>query len=79
MLLPRLRATSWLIVAPRAPNPALVALLALGAAMCLGVEFIFIKRLSGREGPWRTLLVNNAIGLGLATCAVLLGLDRAHT
>ena len=27
------------------------ALLALGAAVCLGAELIFIKRLSGREGP----------------------------
>lgn len=47
------------------------ALLALGAAVCLGGELIFIKRLSGREGPWQILLVNNAIGLGIATLAVL--------
>jgi len=47
------------------------ALLALGAAVCLGAELIFIKRLSGREGPWQILLVNNAIGLGIATFAVI--------
>jgi len=47
------------------------ALLALGAAMCLGAELIFVKRLSGREGPWQILLVNNAIGLGIATVAVI--------
>jgi drug/metabolite transporter (DMT)-like permease len=47
------------------------ALLALGAALCLGAELIFIKRLSGREGPWQILLVNNAIGLSIATLAVV--------
>ncbi len=47
------------------------ALLALGAAMCLGAELIFIKRLSGSEGPWQILLINNAIGLGIATFAVI--------
>jgi len=47
------------------------ALLALGAALCLGAELIFIKRLSGREGPWQILLVNNTIGLRIATIAVL--------
>ncbi len=47
------------------------ALLALGAAVCLGGELIFIKRLAGREGPWQILLVNNAIGLSIATLAVL--------
>jgi drug/metabolite transporter (DMT)-like permease len=47
------------------------ALLALGAALCLGAELIFIKRLSGREGPWQILLMNNAIGLSIATLAVI--------
>lgn len=47
------------------------ALLAFGAALCLGAELIFIKRLSGRESPWQILLVNNAIGLGIATLAVI--------
>lgn len=47
------------------------ALLALGAAMVMGVELIFIKKLSGREGPFQILLVNNLIGLGIATAAVL--------
>lgn len=47
------------------------ALLAIGAALCLGAELIFIKRLSGREGPWQILLVNNAIGLSIATLAVV--------
>ena len=47
------------------------ALLALGAAMIMGMELIFIKKLAGRENPFQILLVNNMIGLGIATCAVL--------
>ena len=47
------------------------ALLALGAALILGLEVIFIKRLSRRERPFQILLVNNAIGLVIATLAVL--------
>ncbi|MGH1577366.1 DMT family transporter [Planktotalea sp.] len=47
------------------------ALLALGAAVILGLEIIFIKKLSGREAPFQILLVNNAIGLVIATLAVL--------
>lgn len=46
-------------------------LLALGSAVCLGGELIFIKHLSGREGPYQILLINNAIGLGIATLAVI--------
>lgn len=45
------------------------ALLALGAAFLLGAEVILIKRLSGREGPVQILLVNNGIGLVIATVA----------
>lgn len=47
------------------------ALLALGAAAVMGMELIFIKKLAGRENPFQILLVNNMIGLGIATCAVL--------
>lgn len=45
------------------------ALLALGSALLLGTEVILIKRLSGREGPVQILLINNAIGLGIAGLA----------
>lgn len=55
--------------APDSFQPA--AFLALGAAMVMGMELIFIKKLAGRENPFQILLVNNLIGLGLATCAVL--------
>ena len=47
------------------------ALLALGAALALGLEVIFIKRLAGREAPVQVLLVNNLIGLSIATAVML--------
>ncbi|MEQ6202386.1 DMT family transporter [Sulfitobacter sp. HNIBRBA2951] len=47
------------------------ALLALGAAVIMGMELIFIKKLAGRENPFQILLVNNTIGLGIASCAVV--------
>lgn len=47
------------------------ALLALGAAMIMGMELIFIKKLAGRENPFQILLVNNMLGLCIATLAVL--------
>lgn len=56
------------------PTPASfqpAALLALGAAMTLGLELIFLKQLSGREGPLSILFTNNALGLIVASIAVL--------
>jgi drug/metabolite transporter (DMT)-like permease len=47
------------------------ALLALGAALALGLELIFMKRLSGREKPLQILVVNNSMGLAIAASAVL--------
>ncbi|WP_170604774.1 DMT family transporter [Ruegeria arenilitoris] len=46
------------------------ALLALAAAAVIGMELIFIKKLSGREIPIQILLINNAMGLTIATVAV---------
>ena len=54
---------------PDAFQPA--ALLALGAAFALGLEIIIIKRLAGREGPMQILLVNNAIGVVIASVAAI--------
>ncbi len=54
---------------PESFQPA--ALLALAAAALMGMELIFIKKLSGREPIFQILLVNNMIGLGIATLAVL--------
>lgn len=47
------------------------AFLALGAAVAMGVELIFIKRLSGAERPLQILFVNNSLGLVLSTLAVI--------
>ncbi|SDD08499.1 DMT family transporter [Ruegeria marina] len=54
--------------APGSFQPA--ALLALAAAAVMGMELIFIKKLSGRERPIQILLVNNAMGLAIASAAV---------
>lgn len=54
---------------PNSFQPA--GLLALGAAMLLGMELIFIKRLANKEGPFQILLTNNALGLCMATVAVV--------
>jgi drug/metabolite transporter (DMT)-like permease len=47
------------------------ALLALAAACVMGMELIFIKKLSGREPVFQILLINNLIGVGISTAAVL--------
>ena len=53
---------------PESFQPA--ALLALGAAVVMGMELIFIKKLSGRERIFQILLINNGIGVTIATLAV---------
>ncbi len=56
------------------PTPASfqpAALLALAAAAVIGMELIFIKMLSGREIPIQILLVNNSMGLAIASVAVI--------
>jgi len=60
-----------ILIRPGASSFDPAALLALGAAALLGLETIFIKRLAGREAPLQILVVNNAIGLTIASCAVL--------
>lgn len=47
------------------------ALLAFGAAFCMGCEVIAIKLLSGKESPLQVLLINNLIGMCLAGGAAL--------
>ncbi|MES0864638.1 DMT family transporter [Ruegeria sp. SCPT10] len=54
---------------PESFQPA--ALLALAAAAVIGMELIFIKKLSGKEIPIQILLVNNAMGLAIASSAVV--------
>jgi len=55
------------------PTPATfqpAALLAFGAAGVMGLELILIKRLSAREAPLQILLINNLLGVVLATAVV---------
>ncbi len=54
---------------PESFQPA--ALLALGAAAIMGLELIFIKKLAGRERPLQVLWFNNALGMIIASAAVL--------
>ena len=56
------------------PTPATfqpAALLALGAAVAMGTENIWIKKLTRREGRLQILLVNNMIGVCIAGTAAL--------
>ncbi|WP_299137948.1 DMT family transporter [uncultured Tateyamaria sp.] len=56
------------------PTPASfqpAALLALGAALVLGFELSIIKKLTGREGPFSILVVNNLLGMIVAGLAVV--------
>ncbi|MCE8006251.1 DMT family transporter [Aestuariivita sp.] len=62
---------AMVLLRPTPENFQPAALLALGAAMVMGMELIFIKKLSGREGPSQILFVNNAIGVVIAGLAVL--------
>ena len=55
------------------PTPASfqpAGLLALTAAAVIGIELIFIKKLAAREIPIQILLINNAMGLVIASVAV---------
>jgi len=54
---------------PSSFQPA--AMLALSAAVIMGLEVTLIKLLSRRERPLQILLINNAIGLIIATIAVV--------
>ncbi|MEW9919559.1 DMT family transporter [Marimonas sp. MJW-29] len=54
---------------PESFQPA--ALLALGAAVVMGMELIFIKKLAGRERPFQILLFNNGLGVIIASLAVI--------
>jgi drug/metabolite transporter (DMT)-like permease len=62
-------AGAMILVRPGSGAVEAGALLALGAALVLGLELIFMKRLSGREGPLQILIVNNSIGLAIAATA----------
>ncbi|PJI92565.1 EamA-like transporter family protein [Yoonia maricola] len=60
-----------ILLRPGPESFQLAGLLALGAAVTMGMELIFIKKLANREAAFQILLINNAIGLCIATLAVL--------
>lgn len=64
-------AGALILLRPSPESFQIAALLALAAAMALGAELIFIKKLADREGPFQILLTNNAIGCALMSAAVL--------
>lgn len=57
------------LIQPGSDAFQVAALIALLAALLMGLEAIFIKRLSGREPPLRILAINNAIGATVAATA----------
>lgn len=60
-----------ILLRPGAGAIQIGALLAVGAALALGLEAIFIKRLTGLEPSIQTLFLNNSLGLAIASVAVL--------
>jgi drug/metabolite transporter (DMT)-like permease len=64
-------AGALILLRPSPETFQIAALLPLGAAILMGTELIFIKKLADRETPFQILLINNALGLTIATLAVL--------
>jgi drug/metabolite transporter (DMT)-like permease len=60
-----------ILIRPGSGAVELGALLALGSALIIGLELIFIKRLSRGEPPLQILFINNSIGVAIATLAVV--------
>lgn len=64
-------AGAMLLLRPTPESFQIASLLALAAAVIMGVEIIFIKKLSGREAPIQVLLINNFLGVLIASLAVI--------
>lgn len=60
---------AMILLRPGADSIQAGALFALGAAVFLGGEAILIKRLTNTDGPIQILLINNSVGLAIATVA----------
>jgi len=60
-----------ILLRPGAESIQTGAIFALGAAVVLGGEVILIKFLTKSDGPFQILLINNTIGVILATCAAI--------
>lgn len=61
---------AMILLRPGPDSFQLAGLLALGAAIVMGMELIFIKKLANKEPAFQILLTNNALGLVIATAAV---------
>jgi len=59
-------AGTWLLIRPGTDSFQAVALVALAAAVFMGLEAILVKMLTGADRPLRILFVNNSIGAILA-------------
>lgn len=64
-------AGALILLRPGPDTFQVAALLALGAALAMGFELVFIKKLADREPPLQILLINNAIGCVLMSVAVI--------
>ncbi|WP_298920761.1 DMT family transporter [uncultured Roseobacter sp.] len=64
-------AGALILLRPTPESFQIASLLALAAALIMGFEIIFIKKLSGRELPIQVLLINNFLGVIIASVAVL--------
>jgi len=62
---------SMILLRPGSGSFQPAALIAVAAALAISCEIVIIKRLSGREPPFQILLVNNALGLVLASVAAV--------
>jgi len=60
-----------ILLRPGAGTFEVGGLIALGSAAFLGAELIFIKKLSSVENPLQILFINNALGVCIATLAVI--------
>lgn len=64
-------AGALILLRPGADSIQTGALFALGAAVVLGGEVILIKFLTKTDGPFQILLINNSIGIVIATLAAI--------
>ena len=62
---------AMILIRPSPGTFQAAALLALGAAVVMGVETIFVKKLTGREPLLQVLFLNNLLGVGISSLAVL--------
>ena len=60
---------SIILLRPGFDSFELASFIAFGAALCLGIEVIIIKKLSGMEAPLQILSINNSIGFVISITA----------